>query len=82
MAFVIFFICWPLTINRMQQITIQALYTNWWWLASMGIVFAIEYFIYEPILLLLFHDKTIVRNRGGYYYNYQLGQLFEETSEF
>ena len=43
-------------------------------LASMGIVFALEHFIYEPLLALLFGDREFVRNRGGFFYNFKLGE--------
>jgi hypothetical protein len=39
----------------------------------MGIVFILEHLIFEPILALCFGDRQIVRNRGGFFYNFKLG---------
>ena len=30
-VFVIFFICWPITINRLQQLPRQYYYYQWYW---------------------------------------------------
>lgn len=48
----------------------------------MGITFFIEHFIYEPILICLFHNKRAVKHRGGYYYDIRLGEAYTEVTEF
>ncbi len=47
----------------------------------MGAVFFLEHFLMEPLLLLCFHDKTLFRKRGGYYYDHRLGQLYQEVND-
>lgn len=42
----------------------------------MGIVFVLEYLIYEPLLALLFGNTNAVRARGGYFYHFKLGQAY------
>lgn len=48
-------------------------------LASMFVTFAIEHFIYEPILISCFGDKQLVRERGGSFYNFRLGEAFKAS---
>ena len=38
----------------------------------MGVTMGLEYLIYEPLLALLFGDRQIVRNRGGFFFKAKL----------
>lgn len=42
----------------------------------MGVVFALEYLIFEPLIVLLFGDTRAVRVRGGHFYNFNLGRAY------
>lgn len=42
----------------------------------MGVTFGIEHLVYEPILALFFSNWTAIRVRGGYFYNFKLGQAY------
>jgi len=48
----------------------------------MGIVFALEYFIYEPLFTLLFGSTRAWRLRGGYFYNFKLGQAYRAAQTY
>lgn len=58
----------------MQQLPRTWYYIQWYWLASQGIVFALEHFIYEPLLVVLLGNNRFVRMRGGFYYDIKLGE--------
>ena len=47
----------------------------------MGIVFFLEHFLMEPLMLLCFHRRELFKNRGGYYYDHRLGQLYQEVND-
>jgi hypothetical protein len=48
----------------------------------MGIVFALEVLIFEPLLALIFGDFKAVRIRGGYFYNFKLGQAYRAAQTY
>ena len=46
----------------------------------MGICFALEYFIFEPLLVVLYGNTKAVRNRGGHYYNIKMGETYRAAT--
>jgi hypothetical protein len=48
----------------------------------MGIVFALEYLIFEPLFTLLFGNSRAMRIRGGYFYNFKLGQAYRAAQTY
>jgi hypothetical protein len=42
----------------------------------MGVVFVLEYLIFEPLLALIFGSTSGARMRGGQFYNFKLGQAY------
>lgn len=42
----------------------------------MGITIVLDQFIFEPLLIALFGDREIVRIRGGYFYDFKLGESY------
>lgn len=75
-----FCICWTVAIHFMQILPYNKHVYNWYWyflgylrLAGMAICFFFEHFIYEPIIVALFHNREAMKNRGGYYYDIRLG---------
>ena len=75
-VFIIFFVCWPIAISRLQSLPRTAHVYNWYWLAAMAVIFVWEYFIFEPILVAIFHNSNAVKNRGGYYYDFKIGEAY------
>ncbi len=51
-------------------------------LASMGIVFALEYAIFEPLLALIFGNTEGMKRRGGYFYNFKLGEMYRAAQTY
>lgn len=47
----------------------------------MAITFFLEHFVYEPLLVCLFHRRRIVRHRGGYFYDIRIGEGYDEVTE-
>ena len=82
LAFIIFWICWPITISRLMTLPRTAYDYQRYWLAAMGIVFVLEYFIFEPIMILLLKSTDAIKKRGGYYYDIRLGTGYAEFNEF
>lgn len=48
----------------------------------MGIVFVLEYIIFEPLLALIFGSTSPVRTRGGHFYNFRLGQAYRAAQTY
>jgi hypothetical protein len=47
----------------------------------MGVVFVLEHFIGEPIIIILLQNTKLIRKRGGYFYDSRLGEAFLEVNE-
>ena len=51
-------------------------------LASMGIVFALEYIIFEPLLALIFGNTEGMKKRGGHFYNFKLVEMYRAAQTY
>jgi hypothetical protein len=49
-------------------------------LAAMYVCFVIEHFIFEPILVVLAGNSESVKRRGGFYYNFRIGELYRQIN--
>ena len=79
-SFMIFWICWPITINRLSTLPRTAYEYQWYWLGAMFIAFVIEHCIVEPILICSLGDKTAIKRRG-FWYDSHLGEAYKEMNE-
>jgi hypothetical protein len=52
-----------------------------YWLAAMGIVFVLEHFVLEPLMIVIFKSTDAIKQRGGYFYDARLGNSFSEVNE-
>ena len=52
-----------------------------YWLAAMGCVFFLEYFVLEPLMIVIFKSSSAIKKRGGYFYDIRLGTSFSEVNE-
>jgi len=43
----------------------------------MGIVFALEHLIFDPILACIFGNNRNYRQKGGYFYDFKLGEAYK-----
>ena len=72
-GFMLFWTCWPITINRLTSLPRNAYEYNWYWLAAMLIIFVLEYLVVEPILIRCLGHTNAIKRRGGYWYDPHLG---------